>query len=193
MNRPPESSRSNRLKLILLAGIFVLPLLLGWLAHRFGWAPGTTANYGSLVQPRELPDVALVGRDGARARLSAWRGKWILLHFDSARCDAYCEKKLYFMRQIRRALGNDMRRVERVWLVTGDSWPAAPLVEAISGTHVLRANNELSVFFAGGGTSVDHLFLIDPLGQWMMSFPRDPDPSKILKDLQRLMKYSGAG
>jgi hypothetical protein len=35
--------------------------------------------------------------------------------------------------------------------------------------------------------------VVDPLGNLMMRFPRDPDPSRMLKDLQRLLKTSRLG
>jgi hypothetical protein len=34
---------------------------------------------------------------------------------------------------------------------------------------------------------------VDPLGNLMMRFPRDPDPSRMIKDLQRLLKASRVG
>jgi hypothetical protein len=42
----------------------------------------------------------------------------VLVTFDTAGCEAYCEQKLYFMRQVRRAQGKDMDRVERLWVLT---------------------------------------------------------------------------
>lgn len=185
--------RRNRLKLLLIAVAFVSPFLLAWLAHRLQFAPGTTGNYGTLFAPRAVPDAPLVRIDGQPLRLAELRGKWILLQFDTPNCDSYCERKLYFMRQLRKALGADMTRVERVWLLLGEGSPAPRLLEAIDGTQVARANDTLAGFFAGDGILTDHIYLIDPLGQWMMRYPRDPDPSRMLKDLQRLMKYSGSG
>ena len=62
------------------------------------------------------------------------------------------------------------------------------LLAAIEGTHLSRGSpGEFP------GETRDHIYLVDPLGNLMMRFPRDPDPSKMLKDLQRLLKYSGIG
>ncbi len=38
-----------------------------------------------------------------------------------------------------------------------------------------------------------YIYLVDPLGNLMMRYPRDPDPAKLLKDLQRLLRYSRIG
>lgn len=111
-----------------------------------------------------------------------------MVSFDGGACDAYCEKKLYFMRQVRLAQGKDQERVARLWIVTDSAKPRPELLAAIEGSVISRAIPE---GFPGERTG--HIYLVDPLGNLMMRFPRDPDPSKMLKDLQRLLKYSQFG
>jgi len=190
---PPENVRRGRLKLLLLAAFFALPVAGGWLAYTLGWAPGTTGNYGELLAPVAVPDSALTDLEGRSLKLSALRGRWVLIAFDAAACDAYCERKLYFLRQSRRALGPDMQRVERVWVLTDAATPAPALLAAIEGTHVVRATGALGEAFPAPHTVADHIYLVDPLGNLMMRFPRDPDPGLIIKDLRRLLKYSRIG
>ena len=149
--------------------------MLGTAAYLFGWSPGGASNYGELLPPRPIPG------------FEPQRGKWVLVMFDAAACDPYCEKKLYFMRQVRRAQGKDMDRVERLWAITDGGKPRAELLAAIEGTRIESKGAE-GVF---PGNAVDHIYLVDPLGNLMMRFPREPDPSKMIKDLQRLLKYSG--
>jgi hypothetical protein len=169
---------SPRLKLL---GVFLAcaaPFALAWAAWHFGWAPGAAGNYGELIAPRPVTG----------APLPALRGKWVMVSFDSAACDAYCEQKLYFMRQVRRALGKDQARVERLWVLTDTGKPQPRLVAQIEGTHLATAS-------PGDfpGERRDHIYVVDPLGNLMLRFPRDPDPSRMLKDLQRLLKYSAIG
>jgi hypothetical protein len=157
-------------KLILVAAICAAPIVLGTAAYFRGWW-GTPSNYGELLPPKPV------------SGFDALRGKWVLVTFDAAACDAYCEKKLYFMRQVRRAQGKDMDRVERLWALTDGASPRPELLAAIEGTRIenLKPFDE---------RSADHIYLVDPMGNLMMRFPRDPDPSKMVKDLQRLLKYS---
>jgi cytochrome oxidase Cu insertion factor (SCO1/SenC/PrrC family) len=164
-----------RNKLFLVAAVCAAPIVLGTAAYLLGWTPGTASNYGELITPRPVS-------------LDELRGKWVLVTFDAAACDAYCEKKLYFMRQVRRAQGKDMDRVERLWVLTDTHKPRADLLAAIEGTR-------LAAFSPQGfpGNPADHIYLVDPLGNLMMRFPRDPDPSRMIKDLQRLLKYSRIG
>jgi hypothetical protein len=169
---------SPRIKLLLVFLACAAPFVLGWAAWYFGWAPGAAGNYGELIAPRTVTG----------APLQALRGKWVLVSFDTAACDAYCEKKLYYMRQIRRAQGKDQARVERLWVLTDAGTPRPELLAVIEGTRVSRSSpGEFP------GARADHIYLVDPLGNLMMRFPRDPDPSKMLKDLQRLLRYSRIG
>jgi hypothetical protein len=39
----------------------------------------------------------------------------------------------------------------------------------------------------------DHIYLVDPLGNLMLRFPRDPEPRLMIKDLARLLKASQIG
>jgi len=172
---------SNRAKVIAVALVCAAPVALGTLAYMFHWAPGTKGNYGELIEPREL----------AAAPIGALRGKWVLVTIDAPACDTRCERKLYFVRQLRKATGKDQERVERLWLLAAEGSPAPALLAAIEGTHVARADAALIASFPG--TPSAHIYLVDPMGNLMLRFPSDPDPSAMLKDLERLLRYSSAG
>jgi hypothetical protein len=47
--------------------------------------------------------------------------------------------------------------------------------------------------FPGPGMRSDHIYLVDPLGNVMLRWPRDPDPGRMIRDLGRLLKYSRIG
>lgn len=164
---------SPRLKLGLVFLACAAPFLLGWAAYYFGWGAGSSGNYGELIAPRPVA-----------GPLAPLKGKWVLVTFDAAACDAACEKKLYVVRQVRRAQGKESDRMERLWVVTDGGKPKPGLLAAIEGSHV--ATGQLD--FQG-----EDIYLVDPLGNLMMRFPRDPDPKKMIKDLQRLLKYSRFG
>jgi hypothetical protein len=89
---------------------------------------------------------------------------------------------------VRRAQGKDMDRIERLWVLTDAGKPRADVLAASEGTRISRNGN-----FGFPGNAADHIYVVDPLGNLMMRFPRDPDPSRVIKDLQRLMKYSRFG
>ena len=166
-------------KILLIGLVCVAPLVFGTLAYYFRWDVGAPSNYGELLEPKELFGAPFVPR---------LRGKWVMVAFDAAACDAWCEKKLYYMRQLWRAQGKDMDRVVRLWVVTEGGAPRAELVQAFDGTQIFHPNRAFLRRFPGNW--VDYIYLVDPQGNLMMRWPRDADPSRMLKDLQRLMRVA---
>ena len=177
----------------LMIALVVAPVAASYLIYYF-WPPERTANYGELIGPLPLPDAQLALADGAPFRLSQLRGKWVLVTLDSGRCDAYCERKLVYLRQLRLTQGKNMERVERAWLMTDDASPRADGPAPPEGTlRVRAAGTEVIKAFPAQGSASDHIYVIDPLGNLMMRFPRDPDPQRMVKDLARLLKASQIG
>jgi cytochrome oxidase Cu insertion factor (SCO1/SenC/PrrC family) len=187
---PP--ARRSRASLWLIIALTAAPVAASYLLYYF-WPPARTVNYGELIEPRPLPDIALALADGAPFRLSQLKGKWLLVSVDSGRCDANCDRKLLYMRQLRLTQGKDMERVERVWLISDDATPRTEAVAAYEGTWQVRAGNALARLFPAQDTPSEHIYLVDPLGNLMMRFPRDPDPRSMIKDLQRLLRASRVG
>lgn len=179
---PNRAVRRGRVKLALLGAFFLLPVAASWIAWRFELVPGVAGNYGTLLPPRPA----------ALPPLAALKGKWVLVQFDGGACGAACERKHYFMRQVRRAQGKEMERIERLWLVTDAVPPRAELLAALEGAVIAPAGAAASGFPAARSVA-DHIYLVDPLGNLMMRFPRDPDPALVIKDLQRLLRASSFG
>lgn len=184
--------RTKLASLWLIVALTTAPVAASYLAYYF-WPPAHTVNYGDLIGPQPLPDLMLTRLDGASFRLSQLRGKWALVSVDSGSCAVHCEEKLLYMRQLRLTQGKDQERVQRVWLVADDAVPRPELVARYPGTWVVRAGAGLSGLFPAKGMAADHIYLVDPLGNLMLRFPRDPDPRLMIKDLSRLLKASQIG
>jgi hypothetical protein len=58
---------------------------------------------------------------------------------------------------------------------------------------VRAAGSGLLQQFPAPVAAADHIYIIDPLGNLMMRFPRDPEPARMIKDLSRLLKASRIG
>ena len=188
---PPK--KRSLASLWLMVALAIAPVAASYLLYYF-WPPARTVNYGELIEPRPLPEAKLALAEGAPFRLSQLRGKWVLVTLDSGRCDAYCDRKLVYMRQLRLTQGKDMERVERAWLITDDAAPRADAIAPYEGTWRVRAAGaEVLERFPAAGSVADHIYVIDPLGNLVMRFPRDPDPRRMVKDLARLLKASQIG
>jgi len=189
---PPRPPRSTRTLWLLLA-VCVAPIVASYAAFYF-WRPAGTVNYGELLPPQPLSDAPLVLADGKPFAFERLRGKWLLVSVDRAACDVWCGEKLIWMRQLRLTQGKEMDRIERVWLVTdGAAVDGAPPV-ALDGLWLVRAGGApVLAQFPPVGAPTDYLYVVDPLGNVMMRYPRGADPNRIKKDLMRLLKVSQIG
>ena len=160
--------------------------------------PTGRTNYGALIDPRAHPIPALgtVGLDGKPLALEAYKGKWIMLQVAPGDCQQACKDQLVAMRQLRLMQGKGMERMERVWLITDDTPLDTMLMRVVDGTRFLRVKPEAVKAWLPvepGGDVSDHRYLIDPLGNLMMRFPKDADPAKVKKDIGKLLKASAIG
>ncbi len=195
---------STRRKILLLALMFALPVIVAYALYYGGWRPGATGNYGELVQPaRPLEDATLTTLEGKSMRFSELHGKWTLIAFSPSSCSSACERNLYKMRQVIAAQGENAGRAQSVLVVT-DGKALDRLRDAIRGypnTRVIIGPDDQVAKFArqfalpAGGPldNLNRVYLVDPLGNFLMSYPADADPNGMRKDLKRLLKVSRIG
>jgi hypothetical protein len=215
-----ELRNRNLLTLAGLAALFLAPLLASfWLYYGTGWRPAGHVNHGELISPpRPLPSVTLprvafadlapeAGSGGRQAAgthagelappgVGLFRGTWTLAYVGDGSCDAACRQTLYVMRQTRRALGTDMTRVERVFLVTGNCCAKAFLAREQAGLTVLDATGAAGEKLLGEfppGDRAHSLFIVDPLGNLMMRYDVRRNPRGLLIDLRKLLELSDIG
>ena len=185
--------RSFRINLVLIFLAFAAPLVAAYLSF-YIWPPKGRTNYGELIKPTALPDAALRAADGKVLTLDKLHGKWLILTIDGANCNAVCDQKLFLMRQVRISLTKEMNRVERVLLVRDQGNVSADVLKKYPGMHVLSgADANLLRQFPTDADLTDHIYLVDPLGNVMMRYPKNPDATGIRQDLSRLLSVSQIG
>lgn len=192
-----EQKKKGRWQLFAVIAVCAAPLVASYLTY-YVIKPETRTNYGALIDPRAhpIPSLGAATLEGKPAALDSFKGKWIMLQVSEADCREPCRKRLSDMRQLRLAQGKEMDRIERVWLITDDKPLETMLIREYDGTHMLRVRPEpLKAWLpVEQGTVVeDHVYLIDPLGNLMMRFPKDADPNKVKRDLAKLLKASRIG
>jgi len=145
-----------------------------------------------------LPSVQAIGPAGEAKPLTALRGQWLLVTVGGAGCDAVCERNLYLQRQLRESLGREKDRMDRVWLVTDDAPIPEALQPALKGASVLRVNAaQLATWLhpAQGQALAAHLYVVDPMGNWMMRFPAAMDnagAASAKRSVERLLRASAS-
>ncbi|HEX9171649.1 MAG TPA: cytochrome C oxidase subunit I [Telluria sp.] len=192
-----QARKRGRWKLLAVLLVCASPLILSYLTYYVIKPQGRT-NYGTLIDPRThpIPPLASTALDGKPAGLDNYKGKWILLKVGAGECLDACRKQLFAMQQLRTMQGKERERVERVWLVTDATPLDTVLMREYDGTHMIRADGAAVAKWLPvepGTTAGDHLYLIDPLGNLMMRFPKDPEPRKVHKDIAKLLKASAIG
>jgi hypothetical protein len=118
------------------------------------------------------------------------------VYVGSGACDADCHAALTLMRQTRLSLNTEMGRIARVFLVTADCCDRAFLEAEHPGLDVrdaadTRARPLLAAFPASDRAHT--LFIVDPLGNLMMSYDARQNPHGLLEDLRKLLKLSQIG
>ena len=186
-----------------LATLFLLPLLLAfYMYYATDWRPLKRVNHGTLIIPARtlpavhLPQVNMSDSDRAAPDSQQLRSRWSIVYVGAGNCDAPCRQALYVMRQTRLSLNNDMSRLERVFLTTGNCCAREFLAHEHPGLVVLDATNEqgmrlLHEFPAEGRPY--SVFIVDPLGNLMMSYDARQNPKGLLEDLQKLLRLSHIG
>lgn len=197
-------TRRGRFKLVLLATIAAAPLVLAYVLFYAGWRPASSANYGELVQPpRLLRDVELIDLDGKAFKLSSLRGKWLYVYFGSSRCGERCLNNLHKTRQVILAQEKNVDRVQRLFVLTDvDALSELPdKLKEHRGLRLARPGAEALQVLARDFTvpagapqaGLERIYLVDPLGNLMMSYPAEADPTGMRKDLARLLRVSRVG
>jgi len=202
---PPDAmalerrTRAGRLQMLLVLAFCAAPVIASYLMYYVVQPSGRT-NYSELIQPTRGIPAALALRDLQAQPIDATslRGQWLLIAVGPSACVDSCEQRLYMQRQLRQMLGRDRDRVDKVWFVTDDSPIKPELLNAIGSvepTTVLRAPREALAAWlqpAQGQELEDHLYIVDPMGEWMMRAPANAEPARLKKDLERLMRGSAS-
>ena len=187
----------GRRTLLVVAAIFLLPVAVAFTLY-YGklWRPANSSNLGELIEPaRPLTVAGLRHVDGTSAGADVLTGKWTLLYIGDGRCDAACRVALVFARQSRLALNNEMTRVQRVFLATGNCCANDYFAAEHPGLIALDASSpEAAALLAQFPTARENsLFIVDPLGNLMMRHDASHTTKDLLDDLKKLLKLSHIG
>jgi hypothetical protein len=193
---PVARTRGGRWKMALVFLICAAPVAASYFSY-YVVRPDGRRNYGDLIDPQKpLPDLQAQTLDGRSVNLRTLKDQWLLISVAGGACDAACANHLYFQRQLREGLGKDKDRMDRVWLVDDAAPVADALLPGLRDATVLRVPKEALAQWLvaqSGAQLEDHLYVVDPMGNWMMRFVPGVDlktAPKIKKDLERLMRGS---
>ena len=167
----------------LVALVCAAPFVSAWVAYYF-IQPNAGKSYGELLETRPLAPLALSAADA-----ETWNGKWRLVLLAPDACPTECRDALYATRQARTMLGRERERLLRV------------VVTPLGLDQSLTAENPDLLVIASPTTLPDvwrtaldkGILLVDPLGNQVILWPKNPDIKKLNQDLARLLRASRIG
>ncbi|MGE0348176.1 SCO family protein [Hydrogenophaga sp.] len=187
------STRAGRWKMLGLMLVCAAPVIASYFTY-YVIRPEGRRNYGELIDPqRPLPTWTGIDAQGRAVPLSALKDQWLLISVADSACSDACQQHLYLQRQLRETLGREKERLDWVWLRTGETALSEPLKQATAAAQVLHVDAQALAAWlqpAPGRKIEDHLYVVDPLGNWMMRFPANIDPKQAKRDLDRLLRAS---
>lgn len=193
--KAPVKAKFGRLKMLFVLLVCASPVIASYVMY-YVVRPESRHNYGQLIQPQQpLPSITALREDGTAVFLPDLKDQWLLISVSATSCAQPCEANLYLQRQLRESMGREKSRVEWVWLRTDNQPVAESLKPALAEATILSMDNTALLNWlkpAPNQALEDHLYVVDPLGNWMMRFPADLDAKKARKDLERLLKASSS-
>lgn len=198
-NRPATPGRGP---FLLLAALFFVPLFAAYMLY-FVWPelrPSGTTNYGVLLpKVQAAPALSFTDADGKAQSEESLKHHWSVVYMAGANCDDACVARVIMIRQVRLLLADERPRLKRFYI--------APDAAALQAAKAKFGSEQPDLVYladtaASGKRAADFfkptdpnaLYLIDPLGNWLMVYPSDrADYKLILKDIKRLLKLSMIG
>ncbi|MDX1654645.1 MAG: cytochrome oxidase assembly protein [Candidatus Competibacteraceae bacterium] len=186
----------NRVFLLFVIACFLTPLVAASLLVGV-WDSVGGASHGQLLDPvRPVPPLGGTTLSGDPLDRDFLKERWTLIYGDSGACGEDCRTGLYYTRQVRLALGRELPRVQRLYLLTDPPDPQQR--RWLKGEHpdltAARVDGgALGFFHRSFAATGPGIYLVDPLGNLVLRYTLDHDPRDILKDLKRLLKLSHIG
>jgi hypothetical protein len=199
-----RQTRSGRMRMFFVLLICAAPVVLSYFTY-FVIRPEGRTNYSELIDPqRPVPDtLPLTDLQGRAVVPKSLKGQWLLVVVAGSACDKRCEEQLYLQRQLRETLGREKDRLDKLWLIPDEGTPRSEVMQAVSPkgaeATVLRVPRDALAAWlapAAGRQLEDHLYIVDPMGHWMMRTPLEHDEKehakKLKRDLDKLMRGSSS-
>lgn len=200
-NAKPEQAvaERNRRQFYLLIAVFFGPMFVAMFLY-FGadYRPPDRTNYGQLNEPaKPLPStLGLQAQDGSAIDRAALADDWTMVQWLPADCGDDCQQALYLTRQVWLSLDRRRVRVQRMAVMPpGSASSLQPKADtADPNLQIVEASSQqLATFFSLEQPEPMRVYVIDPIGNWVMTYPPGWEPAGMLKDIKKLLKISRIG
>jgi len=193
LSPPDDARRRGRRHLFLVASLFVVPVVTAILLyHSVDWRPVVNSQGTLIDPPRTLAVTGLALTGGLAAPADAFQDRWSVIRPVTGGCGARERALLEELARVRIALDKDADRVHRV-VVHDGSCVAGELEAEESELRVFSADAGFLAQFPPSVDGATGIYIADPHGNLMMSYPAAGSARGLLKDLERLLRLSAIG
>lgn len=211
----------SKFKLAFLLLITFVPITMATFAFRAatesgGFGSGTVNKGNFILPPADITDLTMADARGAPMFTSFEEfvatleseddyvaQPWLVIYVNAGACDAVCEERVFYLRQMHITLGKNIERVRRYYL-HADTAPIAQQTashfrqEFPSMGIAYSPAQQLQQNLAANGVEIDlqtddYVFFVDPVGNVMMYYDASHSIEDIKTDLDRLLKHSSLG
>ena len=190
-----DQKNKGKLTLVCIFLLFFIPIITAWylVFYTDFMLNSKGVQNGELISPivniGEIP-----AKDIFTMNEIIISEKWTLIFLHNNKCDEFCKERLYQLRQIRLALGEDRNKVDRLVIFNSvndlndlkDIYPGQKFIDnSFRGYHAF-----VQKFKDLYSDKENPIFLLDPYGFLMMKYPEGTKPKGIIKDIERLIKNS---
>ncbi|WP_231120513.1 hypothetical protein [Cognatilysobacter tabacisoli] len=186
----PRTRRRNRVMLVGIAAIFIVPILVATAINVLGLRPAPTRQHGELLDPRpDLRELSPTTLDGGRYGWDPAARRWRILLAPPAGCDAACQRLGADLDKVWQLFGKDADRVDVLWLCAAERCTVADGAQRIATLRTLRPDPALRARLPqvddARGTPV---YVVDPYGFVVLRYAPGTDPGGLRSDVARLIK-----
>ncbi|HET7358571.1 MAG TPA: hypothetical protein VFJ04_00330 [Rhodanobacteraceae bacterium] len=184
MSDPLAIRRRNRLKMVLVASVFLLPAIVAAALALAGWQPGAKSHGEPILPQRSFGDVRIVLADGSAY---AWRDsepRMTLVALPGSDCAANCVRLLTLMRNARITLGKNSDRLRLLYVGEPPVGVDALMKQWQVGHDV---DGKLEGFRPRGPDSVAAV-LVESNATALSRYRAGFDPNGLKQDLQKVIR-----
>ncbi|BFT32004.1 hypothetical protein D210916BOD24_31800 [Alteromonas sp. D210916BOD_24] len=180
----PQNNFASKKTLLMMVGVFVIPVIMAKLALDNDWFNKAATNKGQLLTPTINMDAVLADT----------QPKWRLLYVIPAQCDNSCENALFSINQVWLALGKESDRTEAL-VITTDQSDSAALNALSEYPHVATLNSAKLPQLDSNS-----VYIVDTQNNAMLFYHMKDDRKdavmesrNMLADIRKLLKLSRIG
>lgn len=181
----PSIRRRNRIALVALILVFVLPFVIAGVLNLVDWRPQHISHHGVLLTPpQKLTEIALYRADGTPYTFAPQQRRWQIAVVPTTDCGQTCVDLIAALDRVWRLQGRRADRLQVLWFgeIPSQAVPFRNLIAMRPDPAFLAHLPDLPIRGAPA------IYLIDSFGFLVMRYAPGVDAADLYADVKKLLK-----